>query len=153
MFEQKVVFLLFHGPYIPLIGETLGNWMHYLAIRRFKSELWNKGPKGQSASAAYFYHHFQIDFWLSLLGRKPPIVSPPLKGEPNPSCPILFLYGAKGLGGAFKAWFSALRERSDCDVKKIDGDHWFLLKSPEETSSAVLEWLAMEGGGKLKSST
>lgn len=71
---------------------------------RFKSEPWNDGPQNQSASAAYYYHHFQKDYWLSWLGRKDPNLGPPAgdgdggnHAQPhNPSCPTLFLYGETG---------------------------------------------------------
>jgi len=146
---NQLAFLIWRD--IPVIGENLGNWMHRISLRRFKTETWNKGPMDQSASAAYYYHHFQKDYWLQWLGRSPQTVGPPLEGKPNPSCPTLFLYGEKGLGGGFKPWYSDLHKRSDSDVLAIPGNHWFMLKSPEETSSAVLEWLGIEGGGKLKS--
>ena len=135
--------------YVPLIGESVGNWMHRTSISRFKSELWNRGPQDQSASAAYYYHHFQKDYWLHFLGRGKQLFQP-RQGVPDPSCPTLFLYGTKGLGGGFKQWMDQLKARPDCDVKAIPGDHWFMLKSPQETSDAVIEWLSIEGGGKLQ---
>lgn len=137
--------------YVPVIGESFGNWMHRVQLRRFKFEQWNKADMNQSASAAYYYHHFQKDYWLQWLGGSPQIVGPPTNGAPNPACPVLFLYGKKGLGRAFKPWYLELQKRSDSDVLEIPGNHWFMLKSPEQTSAAVLEWLEIEGGGKLRS--
>ena len=59
------------------------------------------------------------------------------------------MFGDSGLGSGFKEWGQALQARADCDVLKVPGNHWFMLKSPEQTNAAVIEWLDFELGGKL----
>ena len=144
--------------YVPLFGEPLGNLIHQFQVRRFK-----KFPDGrphprtnfqQSASAAYFYHYFQANFFIddflpfSLRGGSP-LPPPPSDKSKNPSVPTLFLHGDNkaSLGRFFKPWMKELHKREDCDVCVLPGDHWFMLWSPKETSEVVIKWL--NNGGKL----
>ena len=147
--------------YFPFIGEAVGDAIHHYQVRRFKQfpdgTAHPRANLSQSASAAYFYHYFQLNFWLdsffpvSLRGGSP-LAPAPADPLANPSVPTLFLYGShrNSLGKTFKSWSNALKKREDSDVVVLKGDHWFMLWSPEETSSAVLKWLELgKDGGKL----
>ena len=92
-----------------------------------------------------------MNFWLDWIGiRKNPMAPSPKNKSMNPSVPTLFLFGTTGLGRAFQDWSKELQKRNDSDVVSIEGDHWFMLKSPNATNKAVLEWLNFdEKGGKF----
>ena len=150
--------------YVPIIGEWLGDSMHQYQVRRFKQfpdgRVHPRANLKQSASAAYFYHYYQANFWLdnffpfSLRGGSP-LAKPPTDPLQNPSVPTLFLYGdnKKSLGSYFGAWIKTLNQRKDSDVVVLPGDHWFMLWSPTETSAAIVKWLEMgDKGGKLGTS-
>lgn len=134
---------------VPVLGEYVGNALHEMEVRRFK-----QFPDGsphqrtnfqQSASAAYFYHYYQANYWFGS-----PLAPPPKDPAQNPSCPTLFLFGNKGLGKMFSKWSQQLEKRSDSDVAVLRGDHWFMLHSPVETTVAVVGWLGQDRGGKLE---
>ena len=150
--------------YVPFIGEWLGDAMHQIQVRRFKQfpdgRVHPRANLKQSASAAYFYHYYQANFWLddflpfSLRGGSP-LPKPPSDPLQNPSVPTLFLHGSTSgsLGRLFRTWKKMLHKRKDSDVAVVRGDHWFMLWSPKETSAAVLKWLEFgDQGGKLNHS-
>jgi pimeloyl-ACP methyl ester carboxylesterase len=147
--------------YIPIVGEPLGNAIHNFEVRRFKQfpdgSVHPRTNLKQSASAAYFYHYYQANFFLdhffgfSLRGGNP-LPQPPKDPYANPSVPILFLHGNKrgSLGRFFASWSNKLNEREDSDVCMLNGDHWFMLWSPKETSEVIIKWLDLgPNGGKL----
>jgi pimeloyl-ACP methyl ester carboxylesterase len=147
--------------YVPVVGPTLGDAIHRFEVRRFKTfpngEMHPNVNLNQSASSDYFYHYFQKEQFFRILHLQclrgnggSPLAKPPT-GK-NPSVPTLFLHGNHrgSLGKQFKPWSKALNARKDSDVVVLNGNHWFMLNSPKETSAAVINWLGLgKEGGKL----
>ncbi len=152
-YQNILAYLLWR--YMPIIGAPIGDWLHRFQLKRFTNNYDKKFGEyrnlNQSASAAYYYYHYQMNFWLDWIGiRKNPMAPSPKNKSMNPSVPTLFLFGTTGLGHAFQDWSKELQKRNDSDVVSIEGDHWFMLKSPNATNKAVLEWLNFdEKGGKF----
>lgn len=97
-----------------------------------------RAPEAERAEAAMGYPY--RNFWRARLRRK---YRDRLIARYRPSRPLLYLYGAKNpYPFHSKRWEKVVRESPRSEVVAIDGAHWFPLRCPEATNTAIDRWLS-----------
>lgn len=114
----------------------------------------NTAIAGLSGYPYYFYH---ANFVKGLLGLREPMCGPGGDHFAAPSCPCLFIYGAKKpFMFHTKGWARAVGARGDADglsaVKGVPCGHWVQVERADEVNALASAWLARAAAAEATSS-
>jgi len=129
---------------IPFIGSKLGNGLfRFMANTLKRSTSSEPIPKEDSlqltALCCYPYFYFHAIFFMEAFHLKSPPVPPKQK---YPSCPCLFLWGAKKAFPFHSPKFlDQLQKRKECMARPLDAGHWLHLEKGGEVNKIMEEWL------------